>query len=415
MVMFSGLRWFQIVDEKNQCRPLEDLAVALLDADYPPVTQLFFLKDNEFMQLDWAYVRSVNPADKKINVTDLDIARPTKRAEIGSDVLIGDDILDALVLDLLNRRTTRANDLKLEIEGKDLRLRAVDAGMSGMLRRITRGYYNYVNEKELFDWKYIEFLRGDPQAVRSGAGYSLRINRLPAGEIAELSSYIPYLHAAELLTLLPNPKAADTLEAMTPERQLQVFEELDENQALELLKLMSPDIAADIVAYLKTPKMKTYLERLPGKYSERIVQLLRYPEDSVGGVMINDMIFVCSDQTVGETREKLRELLVEPDFISLIFAIDDETSRKLRGILSLRQLMIEEDDKLLKDIIDPYVITLNPFDSANDAAYRIVNNQLAAIPVVEEDGKLIGVMTIDAAIKQIAPLYNNLQGMRIYS
>jgi CBS domain-containing protein len=366
------------------------------------------------MKLDWASVRSVDLEENVIRVNDLDDARPTPRAEIKGDVLVGFEILDALILDLLNRRTTRANDLQFETDGWYLRLKAADVGFSSMLRRITRGYYKYISKRSLFDWKYIEFLRGNPQAVRSGAGYSLRINRLPAGEIAELSSYIPYLHAAELLTLLPNPKAADTLEAMPTERQLQIFEEFDENQAVEILKLMSPDIAADLVAHLKTPMMKAYLERLPRKYGEKIVELLRYPEDSVGGVMINDMIFICSDQSVAETRNQLRELLVEPDFISLIFVIDEPQSRRLRGIVTLRQLMIEDDDKILEDIIDPYVITLSPFDSATDAAYRIVTNQLVAIPVVEE-GKLIGVMTIDAAIKQIAPLYNNLQGLRIFS
>ena len=137
------------------------------------------------------------------------------------------DIRDALVIDLVNRTTTRATDLQLNDSDGQLRLTATDAGIGAMLRRISRGLYKRVDRKALHDWRYIEFLRGDPQAVTSGARYHLRIARLSAGEIARLADYIPYLHAAELLMLLPDPKAADVLEAMSAERRLQVFEELD--------------------------------------------------------------------------------------------------------------------------------------------------------------------------------------------
>src|SRR6185369_16841288 len=104
-----------------------------------------------------------------------------------------------------------------------------DTSVRAVLRRLSRGRYGQVQTSELVDWKYIEFLRGDPHAVRAGAGYHRRITRLPPGEVAHLTDLLPYLHAAELLTLLPDPVAADTLEVLPPTRQLQIFEELDED------------------------------------------------------------------------------------------------------------------------------------------------------------------------------------------
>ena len=101
-------------------------------------------------------------------------------------------------------------------------------GGRAILRRFSRGVFGAQLGDTLYDWKHVEYLRGDPDAARSGSGYQLRIKRLPPGEIARLSEAIPYLHAAELLTLLPDRIAAEVLEVMGPKRQLQVFEELNE-------------------------------------------------------------------------------------------------------------------------------------------------------------------------------------------
>src|SRR4029453_3671795 len=132
------------------------------------------------------------------------------------------DVIDALVLDLHNRRGTRANDLWLEEENGKLLLKAADTSSLAILRRLSRGLFGSGPSRAAYDWKYIEFLRGDHHAVRNGAGYHMRIKGLPPGEIAGVCTSPPYLHAAELLTLLPDEIAADTLTAMLPDREVQV-------------------------------------------------------------------------------------------------------------------------------------------------------------------------------------------------
>ncbi|HEV7858641.1 MAG TPA: CBS domain-containing protein [Pyrinomonadaceae bacterium] len=417
MVMLSKLRRFRLVDDAGRHARLADLAVALLDGDYPPVTHLFFFSQakKQFMRLPWEAVKSFNAHASRILVADLDAAEEVSLDALDHDVLLHHDILDALVLDLQNRRSTRANDLQLEEEDGKLLLRAADTSFQAILRRLTRGRYSRVATRTLYDWKYVEFLRGDPQAVRNGAGYHLRITRLPPGEIATLTNPLPYLHAAELITLLPDEKAADTLEAMSPERQLQVFEELDEEQAVKLLALMAPDGAADLIGRLQTKTMKRYLELLPKKQGERIIELLRYPEDTVGGIMTNDVVCVPVSLTVAETREQLRELLKEPDFVFLIYLVDDLKTRRLRGLISLRNVVTAQDDEKLEDLMDPYVTTLGALEPARDAAYRVINSHLAGMPVVGNEGQLLGVLCVDAAIVQVAPANWTAIAPRIFS
>lgn len=413
MVMFSKFRRFEIMDENNRRAKFSDLSVALLEGDYPPVTNLFYQSDKKFMKLDWREVKEIDWKKREIKVSDLNAAEEVSLERKKEYVLLQHEILDALILDLQNRRSIRANDLQLEEIGGRLQLQAADTSFNAILRRISRGLYNRISQSGLYDWKYVEFLRGEPQAVRSGAGYHLRITRLSTGEIAQLAGYLPYLHAAELITLLPDAKAAKTLEVMPIERQLQVFEELDEKQGVDLLARMAPDAAADLVGLLQPKTMRRYLEKIPRRQSERIIELLRYPEDTVGGIMTNDIAFLGEDLTIGEARNLIPEKFSETDFVHLVYIVSDLKSRCLRGVVHLRNLFADNEEKL-KDIMDPFISTLNATDAAKEAAYRVVESQLAAMPVTDADGKLLGAVTIDAAIMHIAPAMN-AEGLRIFS
>ena len=221
--------------------------------------------------------------------------------------------------------------------------------------------------------------------------------------IATLSAAVPYMHAAELLKLLPGPLAARTLELMSPERQLQVFEELDEEEALKMLALMAADDAADLVGRLDAADARRHLERMPKGKSAAVVELLRYPEDTAGGIMTNEFVFVPAALTAREARERLRGRLKETGFALLVYAVDDEEARRLQGLLSLRNLIVAEDGERVEEFMDPYVTTLSPLDPAGEAARRVINSHLPAMPVVGEDKRLLGVVTFDAAVMRAAP------------
>ncbi len=414
--MFSQLRRFNLIDGHGRRAKLMDLAIALLDGDYPPVTRLFFLdQKNKKRSLQWSQVKKLDLKSRSITVRDLESAPSESTDSMAKEVLLGDDVLDALVLDLQNRRATRANDLWLEQDGNEFVLRAADTSFGAFLRRLTRGRYGHVARSALYDWKYIEFLRGDPDAVRNGEGYHLRVARLPPGEIARLTDMLPYLHASELITLLPDDKAVDTLEVLSPQRQLQVFEELEEDQAIAILILMAPDIAADLLGRLPTKLMRQYLNKLPETQSERLIELLGYPEDAVGGIMTNDVIFARASLTVAEALETLREPLKKPDFVFIIYVVDNLKARRVRGSISLRNLITADAELRLEEVMDPYLSTLNPLSSASEAAYRVIDSHVAALPVVNDDGRLLGIVTVDAAIAQVAPANWRSQAPRVFS
>jgi CBS domain-containing protein len=414
MVMLSELLHFRVSEARGETFRLTDLVASQLDTDYPEVTHLVFRRpDRSRGVLPWESVNALERVKHQLRVKSFEHTQETE--SLGQAVWLRRDVLDALIINLQNRRVTRANDLWLETEGKRLHLSAADTSARSILRRLSRGLFGGVDRSALYDWKYIEFLRGDPQAVKAGAGYGRRIVHLPPGEIAHLAASVPYLHAAELLELLPEQLAADSLEVMPPERQLQVFEELDEQRALVVLKRMAPDLAADLLARLDIGVAQRLLNRLPTARRRRVVGLLQWPENTVGGIMANDMVTLPSNLKVLQAREILREKLEEPDFVYFIYVVEDAPPHKLRGVISLRQFLMAEDNQNIEELMNRYLITLSPYDSPHEAAYRLLNSQLAALPVVGSEGQLLGTVTIDAAILQVAPRSWRAQAPRVFS
>ena len=415
MLLFSRLRRYTLVDARGRRGRIVDFIVELLAEDYPPITHIIFRHhSHEREVLSWDQVVSVDHQNRRLEVKNVEAGQLAPAEFLLNKVLLS-DIDDALVLDLQGLRATRANGLLLREENSRVVLCAVDTSMSALFRHVTGGRFGYVPADKIHDWTTIEFLRGDPNAVRSGMPYRSRIKELPAGEIARLTAQLPYMHAAELLTLLPDPLAINTLEAMTARRRLQVFEELSDERSLELLEIMAPDVAADLLGTIETERMQRYLEQLSPKQSALIVQLLGYPEHCVGGIMTNDIVFAPMTMTIREAREKLRDRLKEPDFVYLIFIVEDEVNKKQRGILPLRELLTRDDQQTLEEIMDTRVPTLGALVDAEEAAFKVIESQLAALPVVGEKGELLGAVTIDAAVLQAAPQSWGSQAPRIFS
>ena len=406
MVMFSELRRFRLQDEQRRTAQFRDLAVDLSARDYPPVTRLFFRgRGKQQMELPWEAVTSFDLRGNRIVVKDLTAGRGAPPDALVRSVLLDRDIMDALVLDLANRHAMRANDLWLEYHEDRLWLDAADISPWAVLRRLGRGWLGRGGDRHLLDWKDVEFLRGDPKAALAGRDYHRRVASLQPSEIARLLDAVPYLHAAELLTLISDEFAADTLEVMKAERQTQVFEELDDDQALRLLALMAPNLAADLLGRLQPERAQQFLEALPMERRALIIDLLRYPEDSAGGIMTNQLVTVCGDLTVGEARLAIRDELRDPDFVYYVYVLDglNSEARRLEGVVTLRDLLVREEHERISDVMQRSVATLEPLMPAIDAARRVADQHLAALPVIGQDRRLLGAVTAETALLTISP------------
>jgi Mg/Co/Ni transporter MgtE len=350
-----------------------------------------------------------------VQVAAAAVAEPLTADALGRLVLLKRDVMDALVLDLKNLRDVRANDLWLRADAGALVLAAADVSPWAVVHRLTRGRLPHEFPKELVDWRDVEFLRGDPRAAQAGHDYHRRVARLQPTIIARLTDGLPYLHAAELLTLLDDSLAADVLEHMLPERQAQVITELETAQAARLVAEMAPDLAADLLGQLDQADATTLLGAIPPPRAEAIETLLRFPADTAGGIMTSDVVVAPADATVGEVVDYIRPQLSRPDFIYFVYLLTDLDSRRLRGIATLRDLSLADAATPVDRLMQKDVVTIGPLERALEAAHRVSEYGLNALPVVTPDGSLVGIVTLDKAMAQIVPQIWRDHGLRIFA
>jgi magnesium transporter len=344
LLPLSLLRHVEVVDAHGQRAPLRDLAVDI-QRDYPTVTGL--------VVGDGAAVTGaadgfrLSESGRELHIHDLTPPPPSLAAHEDQEVLLVHDVLDSLVIDLEQRGPARINDIFLEHDETGLRVKAIDTGVRGIARRLTRGRWPTASGRDLSDWRYVVFLHGTPHRPTDN-NTCRRIARLPPGEIGRLSNALPYLRAAELIGLLPDRVGAEVLEVLPPQRQLQVFDELDDVHAAQLLAVLAPDTVADLLARLEPEEARKHLRRLPESRRHLVSELLQYPEDTVGAVMTNDVVVLPESATVSEACRLLRDSLSTPAFVYYAYIVDAPASRRLRGMITLRELLIADPGSLLR-------------------------------------------------------------------
>lgn len=130
--------------------------------------------------------------------------------------------------------------------------------------------------------------------------------------------------------------------------------------------------------------------------------------------MTNDMVTVSADLTVGQTRRQLREPLRTPDFTHHVYAVE-EPGVQLCGVVRLCDLLVADDDVPIRSLVQAYHVALHPLDSARAGADRVIDSQLAAMPVTGNDGRLLGIVTAGAAIAQIVPPNQRGRAPRVFA
>lgn len=401
MLRLSELRRWPVVDGSGRRTPWVDLAIDLAAGDYPPIRSLILPGESgERVALPWP---QANVADGTISVPALADTQPLDDEALARMVLVRRDLMDALLLDVAGQRAVRANDLWLRHDGAGLVVAGADVSPWAVLRRLSLGLLGHGAEHDILDWRNVEFLRGDPQAAAAGRDYHRVSATLLPSQLGALIESLPYMHAAELLLLLPDPVAAKVLEHVVPELQVQVVTELEPQQAVGILAKMSNDGAADLLGNLEVADATRLLEALPPAQSAALQELLRFPPDTAGGIMTNEVITAFQDQTVAEVIAHIHDQLAEPDFVYFVYIVDDATARRLCGVVTLRDLHVADAQLPIAQVMNRALLTAAPLEPALAVAHRIADNSLNAMPVVSPDQGLLGIVTIDAAMRQIMP------------
>ena len=188
---------------------------------------------------------------------------------------------------------------------------------------------------------------------------------------------------------------------MEPDTQVEVLEDLEPSRAADILEEMSPDDAADLVADLSDRSRDEILALMEHDEAEEVRDLLAFPEDSAGGLMTTEFVGVPATLTAAETIDRLRELEPDAETIYYVYVVDDDG--RLVGVLSLRDLIVARPETRIAEVMIDEPVAVRALEPAESVAETIAHYNLLAVPVVDDEGRLVGIVTVDDAIDTVAP------------
>jgi magnesium transporter len=133
-----------------------------------------------------------------------------------------------------------------------------------------------------------------------------------------------------------------------------------------------------------------------------VTTLLEHEEDTAGGLMTTDLVTFSGTMTVADAFRRLREIAPEVEFLYQFYVVDEK--KRLVGVINMRRLFLGKETDLLRDAMTPWTIRVHPTDSASHVAEIIEKYNQAAVPVVDDDGVLVGMITVDDVLTEVLPL-----------
>ena len=321
------------------------------------------------------------------------------------------DLLDKQIVDVQDYRVVRVCDVRLAECADRYCVVGVDASFRATLRRFgavskpfetVARFLHHPLRSNLIAWDDVQTLEPGTQGGRIRLKVSHdKLARLHPADIADIVEQLSPHDAQEVIEGLDTDVAAETLAEANPETQAQIMRHLDDEMATDILEEMEPDEAADLLDNLPDARSDALLDQMEPDASHDVKELMTYDEDTAGGLMTTELVALPAHLTCEQTLARLRELAPKAETIYYIYVTDAED--RLVGVLSLRDLVIAPPETLIRAIMVHNVIHVYVEDHADTVAQIIGRYNLLAVPVVSEDERLLGIITVDDTMERLLP------------
>lgn len=369
---------------------VKDVVARVVEGAYPLIIGLVSRSANRDFFIPIYRIAEIRPGLVRLNSSALDLGRFQRR---DGEVLLKRDVLDRQVIDVRGTRVVRVNDLYVTPGMDGYRVVALDTGGRAILRRLVpAGMRGRFAGRLLTDWREVEYLASDTPAVRLKTGHS-QLAQLRPQQLARILTDLSRHEGAEVLNSLDEEQAADALEELSTEQQAQFLSAMPVERAADIIEEMEPDEAADVLARVPAPRAEELLGEMEAPESEAVRRLMEYDPHSAGGVMTTNVLTIRPDAPVTDALRFYTTQEDAPDFGYYFFVVDE--SGVLSGVLSMRQVLIARPGTPVREVMTVEPVTVAPDDDPRHAAELIAEYNLLAIPVVGEDGRFLGAVTVD--------------------
>ena len=222
-----------------------------------------------------------------------------------------------------------------------------------------------------------------------------------AADLADVAEALPVDQVKILLRVLPAHRAADVLEYLDEELRAELLEEMTPAQAAKLVSEMTPDDRVDVLEELEEHRAEEILAEIPFEARRETQELLTYAPDTAGGIMTTEFVQVPETMTVDEALANVRRIARAGRREAMHAVYVTDAQGLLRGVMSLRELLAAPEGARVADIAWEEVVSVPTSADRSDVAKLTSEYDLVAVPVINDAGRLIGVVTVDDVIDAI--------------
>ena len=325
-------------------------------------------------------------------------------------LLLKRDLLDQQIIDMHGRKVVRVNDVEIDSARVNSHVRlsilSVDVGARGAVRRLAKGVVPAFTLRALLEripprvipWHFVDLLETDPaRRVKLKIAYE-GLSKLHPADIADIVEDLPRAEREAVFETIDEEVAAEALEELDPKVQVSIVESLDSDRAADIVEEMDPDAAADLLGDLSSVRSDAILQEMQPDERREVTQLLEFGEHTAAGRMTTEYLAVPETAVVDDAIDALRAFEGSREALATIYLTGD--GLKLTGAVPLVKIAISSPAVQLSELSEPYVACA-PDTPQDEVAALFDKYNLITLAVVDEDGRLSGIITADDVITML--------------
>lgn len=372
---------------------------------FPAVSHLLVKRKGKVLSVPWPEVSLFNQFVVSVNAR---AAKPAPYIAREGEILVRRDILDKQIVDVDGAKVVRVNDLKLGGYQQVLCIFSVDIGFRGLLRRL--GYERFgekaarVWNRDLphqeIGWQFVQPLEMNVSKLALTMAREQMADLHPA-DLAQILAEIPSSHVQTVLDTLDTETAGEAIHELEPELRTRIISQLDSEQASDILEEMAPDEAADVLGDLPEEKAQELLGLMDEEEAEDIQELMEHEDDTAGGLMNTEFLAITGEMTVDDALQQVR--LLAPDVETVYYVYVTDAEDRLSGVVSLKELLVSPPKTLIAEVMHTNLKTVDVDAEPEDILEIIAKYNLIAVPVLDGEKKLAGIVTVDDILEMFLP------------
>jgi CBS domain-containing protein len=379
-------------------------------ADQPNRVARLLLSRGQYRPIVARYDQIASVAPGRVNLTTdesaLELFHPNE-----AWLAVGKDLLDQQIIDTNGRKVVRVNDIDLAEQrtngNVEMRITQVDVGVKGAVRRLLQGIVPPMAirrlEKKLpprtIRWEFVNLIEPDPLRRVKLRMSSQKLTELHPADLAEIMEELSPAERQGIIDSLPEDTAAEAIAELDKRLQTQVVEKLDPEKAADILEEMNPDEAADLIASLPPDTAKEVVEEMEGQEKTEVEALMRYEENTAGGMMNTELVIVGEDATRGEVVDYIRFNEIVPDQLDNIVLINHYGA--LSGTVPIARLVIANSEQRMDELRFEPIVSVHPDANEKEVFDLFDKYNLRGLTVIDADNRPIGAITVDDVVSRM--------------